>query len=366
MIGGELLSRGSGSCIFYPNLPCSSNKKDKNRISKIIYNSKSKELYDREKEINEIIRSIKGHKKWCVIFDEYCKPPPYNILKNYDKKGLKECLKKVSVPAFDSNSLMLNGLYGGNTLVSYFKFKFNFVKSGKKFEKDFLELMKMMRPLFLGLVELSKNNICHNDIKYNNIVYKDKKTGFKFIDFGLSTHLNKKDDFKKRSQREFNTSRIYVFYPLEYIYYFSKNNELEKEANKKRKNYDILKNIYKIFNLNIDDIRADTIYRLSNKRINFEEMVEKIDIYSLGIQIPLLFYNYSNKINPHEDSNVIQDFYLLFKEMCQPFSNNRITPEKALSKLDSLLKVHSNNNKKNLTKKKKLNNTKKKKTKKGK
>jgi len=95
-------------------------------------------------------------------------------------------------------------------------------------------------------------------------------------------------------------------------------------------------------------------------------MVEKIDIYSLGIQIPLLFYNYSNIINPHEDSNVIQDFYLLFKEMCQPFSNNRITPEKALSKLDSLLKIHSNNNKKNLTKKKKLNNTKKKKTKKGK
>ena len=49
--------------------------------------------------------------------------------------------------------------------------------------------------------------------------------------------------------------------------------------------------------------------------------------------------------------------------MCQPFSNNRITPEKALSKLDSLLKIHSNN-KKNLTKKKKLKNTKKKKTKK--
>ena len=41
----------------------------------------------------------------------------------------------------------------------------------------------MMRPLFVGLVELNKNKICHNDIKYNNIVYKNKKSGFKFIDF---------------------------------------------------------------------------------------------------------------------------------------------------------------------------------------
>ena len=51
-------------------------------------------------------------------------------------------------------------------------------------------------------------------------------------------------------------------------------------------------------------------------------------------------------------------FIYCLKKMCQPFSNNRITPEKALSKLD-VLKVHSNNNKKNLTKKKKSKKTKK-------
>ena len=130
--------------------------------------------------------------------------------------------------------------------------------------------------------------------------------------------------------------------------------------NKKRKNSDIISNIYKIFNLNLDDIRQDTIYRLSKSRINLEELIKKIDIYSLGIQIPLLFVQYSNNINPHENNKVIQDFYFLFKEMCQPFASNRITPEKALERLDILL----NNNVSKKRKKKKTKNNKKTKKKK--
>ena len=110
----------------------------------------------------------------------------------------------------------------------------------------------------------------------------------------------------------------------------------------------MISNIYKIFNLNLDDIRQDTIYRLSKSRINLDELIKKIDIYSLGIQIPLLFIQYSNNINPHENNKVIQDFYFLFKEMCQPFASNRITPEKALERLDVLL----NNNVSKKTKKK--------------
>lgn len=362
MIGGKLLARGSSTCVFSPGLPCNfGSKVDNKKISKIIYSDKSKILYDREKEINSLIKKIKGYKKWCIIFDEYCKAPPYKILESYDYLGMKECVnKKVSLPLFENNSMMLNGLNGGDTLLNYFKNNFSNVTDGKLLEKKFLELMKMMRPLFVGLVELSKNKICHNDIKYNNIVYKNKRSGFKFIDFGLSTVYKDKDSFKRRSLKEFSTSRLYVFYPIEYIYYFNDYKLLDKEMNKKRKNSDIISNIYKIFNLNLDDIRQDTIYRLSKSRINLEELIKKIDIYSLGIQIPLLFIQYSNNINPHENNKVIQDFYFLFKEMCQPFASNRITPEKALERLDILL----NNNVSKKRKKKKTKNNKKTKKKK--
>ena len=61
----------------------------------------------------------------------------------------------------------------------------------------------MMLPLFKGLNILQKNNIIHNDIKYDNIVLQNDK--FKYIDFGLSGFLNNKQHFKMRSKREFDT-----------------------------------------------------------------------------------------------------------------------------------------------------------------
>ena len=75
-----------------------------------------------------------------------------------------------------------------------------------------------MKDMFKGLVEINNYNISHLDIKPDNIVIS--KDNFKFIDFGLSNKINKIDYFKKRSYNEFKTSRIYLYYPLEYIYSF--------------------------------------------------------------------------------------------------------------------------------------------------
>ena len=52
----------------------------------------------------------------------------------------------------------------------------------------------MMKPVFLGLVEMDKNKLVHKDIKYNNIVVH--KNSFKYIDFGLSSNLKNKHEFK--------------------------------------------------------------------------------------------------------------------------------------------------------------------------
>ena len=355
MIGGKLLATGSSTCVFSPSIPCSKkNSVDKNKITKIMYSSKSKESYDKEKETNNMIKNINNYKKWAVIFSEYCKAPEYNILTSYDKKGLKECTYKgINLSDFNKNSYMLTGINGGNTFVHYFKENFSTINYGKSLNNNFITLMKMMRPLFVGLCALNKNKICHNDIKYNNIVYKTKKEGFRYIDFGLSSGFKYKDNFKKRSIKEFNTSRLYIFYPLEYIYFYVSSKLLHIEKFKQRKNNDIINNIYRIFNLDFNNIKKETIHRIRNKQIDENKMIEKIDIYSLGILLPLLFIQYSNIINPHENSKVIQDFYFLFKEMCLPFSDNRITPTKALKKLDSLLKKHGTKKNKKKSKKKK-------------
>ena len=82
MIGGKLLARGSSTCVFSPGMPCNfGSKVDNKKISKIIYIDKSR-FYTIEKEINSLIKKIKGYKKWCIIFDENIVNTPYKILKN--------------------------------------------------------------------------------------------------------------------------------------------------------------------------------------------------------------------------------------------------------------------------------------------
>ena len=62
-------------------------------------------------------------------------------------------------------------------------------------DKQFLKLMNMMEPLFLGLKKMDEKNIIHNDIKPNNIVVHDGV--FKYIDFGLPGQLSDKNHFRE-------------------------------------------------------------------------------------------------------------------------------------------------------------------------
>ena len=144
-----------------------------------------------------------------------------------------------------------------------------------------------------------------------------------------------------------------MFYPLEYIYLYTPHISLHNEKHNKRKNIDLISDIYRIFKLDFDRIKEETIELIKNNKINENKMIKRIDVYSLGILIPLLFLLFSNIINPHENNTVIYDFYLLFKKMCNPFSDNRITPYNALKELDRLLK-------KNKPTKRKYNRTKRK------
>ena len=85
----------------------------------------------------------------------------------------------------------------------------------------------------------------------------------------------------------------------------------------------------------------DIINNLKNNNINEHDMISKIDTYSLGILIPLLFIQESNIITPYDKSNIILDFYLLFKDMCNPLPHKRPSPLKLLKLFKNLLKKHS-------------------------
>ena len=254
------------------------------------------------------------------------------------------------VDEFDENSYMMNGIYGGETMDDKFMSMFEGKEMNvRQRDKKFLELMKMMEPLFLGLTKMHDNKFIHNDIKSINIVFHNGV--FKYIDFGLAGMLTNKDHFKERSLDELRSNRIYMYYPLEYLLYYATKNELNEELQQidtgnVRYNYDILSIIYMVFGRDIKDIYNITVSQIKNKKINQTKMIKGIDTYSLGILIPLLFLRSEVSYLLKEESELINDFYNLFGQMITPLPDYRISPQNAYKQFKKLLKKYKNGFKK--------------------
>uniref|UniRef100_A0A6C0C858 Protein kinase domain-containing protein n=1 Tax=viral metagenome TaxID=1070528 RepID=A0A6C0C858_9ZZZZ len=367
--GGGLLATGSSSCIVKPNISCKNGKykkKDDKKISKIVFGRKSEEYTNREKNIDDIIKKIPGYNNWSLVFDELCKPPPFNEAKKMDK-GLYDCIGDPSVEGssiklkgtkntkkrelFDKHSIMLVGDYGGETLESYFENQFDESKENIKIiEKKFLDIMEKLDELFLGLVELKRNGISHLDVKPNNIVLEKNCNDFKFIDFGLSGKYSNVKHFKKRAVNEENTSRLYLWYPPEFLFSQTADKKLVsmKQYLEKhdfidfRNNADTYKSIYKLFNrdaklslMNIFNNYLDSVWVP-----DFNSIITKLDVYSLGMLIPILFYN-NDLLERIGESEMLKSFFSLFDLMTVPLYIFRIDIENAYILYKGLMEKYS-------------------------
>ena len=359
MIGGDLLATGSSSCVFRPNIPCkdSKDKISNKKISKIVYGSKSDRYFKKEKKMSKILKKIKNSSKWCVYYSKFCNPPSYDNIFNYDKHIL-ECKERDYEQIFDESSKMLVGKYGGITYEDYFLDNILNNDSLNKIEDKIYILMKKMKNLFIGLTELYNNKLVHLDIKYNNIVLDG--TYFKYIDFGLSGELNDIEHFSRRSLSEFNNNRLYMWYPIEYLYLFTDNvdrkNELNKINNNNfRKHHDDLVDIHRFFNENFNNYYKN--FLLNYKSLNIKDkknIISMIDVYSLGIIIPSLFSDYSLIKYVNNNNSFLVELFELFKNMCELDYNNRIKPDNCLKQYNLLMKKYSylDKNKGKKTKKK--------------
>jgi len=387
LAGGKLIATGSKTCIINPNIRCRNNRhkrRDKKSISKIAFGDKAEEYGNREKNINDIVRRIPGNKEWALIFDDMCKPPSYSESVKIDK-DINKCLKEESTyelhsgveskkgELFDENSIMLIGEFGGETFGDYFNKKFTGINDMKDLEREFLSLMKKMKNMFKGLVDLNDYEISHLDIKQNNIVISNNN--FKFIDFGLSNKFSNKEHFLTRSYNEFKTSRIYYWYPFEYIYSNASKEELELEEDKInieginnfRNHMETIYEIYQYFGIDIEEHIMELLkkYKKMDKETflknEYKDIIKKIDTYSFGMLIPMMLYN-SDLLEDSAKSHMIIEFLNIFAFMIEPYHKNRISIKVAYNLFDKLLnkytkgtpkKVKSNKNKSKKRKRKK-------------
>jgi len=345
----KLIGRGSYGCIFKPNIECKnkSKKKKTKRISKIIIDEDTKSI-DHEYKINKMISRIPNYKNWTVIWEDKCEPPKYEEI--FDTTEIIKCLNEANRSVHDYNkySQMLIGKYGGYPFKKYCT---NLIKKStftnhSEFKKVFLKLFKLLNNLFIGLIELQKINIVHQDLSVNNILFK--KNNLYIIDYGLSCKFNNINFIYKRSRKQITGSRIYDPYPYEYCYMYATRKERKKEINRIiRKDYrnnhiDYLFIHKKIFNRNY--IHETMINNLNYNSSNRSNIIKKLDVYSLGILILNILVQISLAGNISEKQLIscfhnidIQNHLSLLKDMTEYYSDNRIDIYTAYERYRSLI-----------------------------
>lgn len=359
--GGDLLGTGSFGCVFHPAIKCKNDNNNKNinknTVSKIFFSPKSNQEASYEMKINNLIRKIDGYQTWASIWDKKCIPKKYSNIEINEPK-IEQCLYDNGQSEYDFNKyrIMLNGKYAGISMEYILSSLFTNTVFKKKelFIKKFLDIMLFMKPIFIGLVEMYKNKICHNDIKFDNITIN--KNTCRLIDFGLASENKNIKFYKQRSMSEFISDRIFTPYPYEFIFLFADNGVLEDEYEDYE--YDIYRSLHDRYYL-----IHNTIFKRNNIKEYLLGLIDKskdggllkkkyeiislIDTYSVGVLIPYALARLAKKYNQLKSflnyinkDNIVKPFFELFKNMSEPDFHNRLNPIDAYKQYLELEKLY--------------------------
>ena len=347
MKGGKLIGEGSSTCVFKPNLPCKNKKIDisDKRVAKLFL--KKPDDLKQELKTNRKISKLPMSKEWSVVLDDMCEADDYESIKRVEP-DIDKCLKNNEMTSLPKDSLIFFGNYGGISMDIAFMTHMIDSKTIYDICNNYKSFLKECETLFLGLDTMYKHKIMHYDIKSGNITYIDHK--YKYIDFGISTTFNDKKKIEKRALQEFNTNRIYIYYPFDILYLYASKPKLYIEKYTNRKNYDNLKDIQEVVFDRDYDLEWENVLELAiENKLNAKATIERLDTYSLGITLTKLLYDYLLKtfdhLNDYDLYLMIKDVFdckkfinmkELLRDMTEPLSSNRISPDIAYSRYKSI------------------------------
>lgn len=359
--GGGLIGMGSFGCVFNPSLRCPDEKESKGDVvSKLFFSVNGKKELNEEYKLNSIIKSIPGYQKWAEVWYKKCKTAEYDKLYKLEPE-IEDCLDLNGVDPYKFNKvrMMLQGNYGGKTFTDYIEKNFNkkVFSSKKEFNKNFLKMLKVMKPLFLGLKEMYKKKIGHNDIKNDNVVIDNDTC--KLIDFGFSSKYTDKKFYKRRSSLEFITGRIYPPYPYEFIYLFATDDVLE-ENDKQDIQYGMNRSLHDRYTIvhesffnrkdkNYLPNLIDTFIKQNNefqKNKYGKQILSLLDTYSLGMMLPHMLCSQAKKygklssLKKYLLNDTIKSFVDLLKHMTEPNAFDRMNPVDVYDKYIELEKLY--------------------------
>ena len=359
-LGGDLIGVGSYGCVFNPALRCQGEKgtRDKGKVSKLFFSDDGLQEVNQEFRINNLLKKAPNYLDWAEVWYKKCKPPSYTQLRKQDK-SIEDCLdnNNIDISDFNKHRQMLQGNYGGNTLGEYMVTHFTkkVLHTHKLFTKEFLTLMKLLKPLFVGLKDMYKYKISHNDIKDDNVLIT--ASGCKFIDFGLACEFSDRTFYEKRSKLEFASDRIYPSYPYEFIYLYTtakvlrENDENYLQRNVYRHLHDRYEKIHALFGRNADSYVKALVKRFIKDgdtiRAKEESTIKSsLNTYSLGILIPYILYKLATEYGSYIQLKkvvtlrIVKSFMDLFKHMTEPDNVNRMNPDDSYDKYMELYTLY--------------------------
>ena len=358
MTKSKLVSKGSSGCIFRPQINCKKNKKNKKtkkmkNVTKVMF-AKDNQEYN----FNKMIKKIKDHKKWTVLWEDTCISEKYEeLVKDTDIKKCIENNENYFRIHKNQRFVLYQGSYGGITLDDYCKKHITktVLNNQTQFNKHFIKIFKLTENVFYGLTQLYKHNICHHDINARNILIKAGKSYIIDYDISLKIKDVKKNKFlRKRMIEERISNRIYESYPFEYIYY-----QLEdtKEIATEIENINSYQNIinyyelyepvhHSIFNTDTNELRKELLEdKLNGLSMDLTELMKVLDVYSLATMILILFLDAGDKSNvPIQTitnrfhSKELKPYMNLIRDMVAFNYYDRITPDEAYERYLNLIR----------------------------
>jgi len=177
----KLLNQGAYGCIYHPGINCRGGKENLTFVTKIQVNERT---IENEKKISDFIRdNIKGYVRFFAPIVKQC---PVKIAKKYNTE-IKQCdffknktEKELATTTFVSNKVRF---VGNKNLLKHIIY----IQSPAETLKTILE---SYRYILKGIAKLASNQIVHNDLKHNNIMFDEKSDHPIIIDFGLSFRVS--------------------------------------------------------------------------------------------------------------------------------------------------------------------------------
>ena len=320
----KYVAKGTYGCVLKPAASCASAKARakkmsmNGKVSKLFYNDKAiKEEYDIHMKIVQIVDpkgkfTVRAFDRCNLHYEnfvaselEHCtRPKAVKSTKESEADKTAETTASTASTASTSVESNASSQSSDNDYVEVQMFNpgekvrqiiyedggidLDFIIS--KHSMSFDSIFWAMQNVFDGLVTLEKKGFVHLDIKPGNMVYTEKGNGkVAIIDFGLCTTLNK----VLSTKMAYIHLHPYAVYPPEFMTMYKKKTQGDKR----------LINLAYVMRFS----RLSTEYGKGNRfwdaaidafegDVTFEPIASKIDVYSLGATLLIIYSNLKRKI----------------------------------------------------------------------